>query len=99
MRITIDLRANRKSKRASSAYGVLSSQSATAREFGIDEQTCTSQQRRCRCETLTSSVNIAVFNIGNAISASVGGIALSAFGIAAITWVEVAFPLAAIGIA
>lgn len=99
MRFTIDLRANRKSERASSAYGVFSSQAATAREFGIDEQTCTSQQRRCRRETLTSSVNITVFNLGNAISASVGGIALSASGIGAISWAEAAFPLAAIGIA
>lgn len=95
----IDPRAEPKGESAHPACGVLSSQAATAREFGIDEQTCTSQRRRCRCETLTSSVNIAVFNLGNAISASVGGIALSAFGIGAITWAEAAFPLAAIGIA
>ncbi|WP_294202203.1 hypothetical protein [uncultured Sphingomonas sp.] len=36
---------------------------------------------------------------GSAISASVGSIALSAFGIGAITWAEAAFPLAVIGIA
>lgn len=95
----IDPRAEPKGESAHPAGGVLNSQAATAREFGIDEQTSTSRQRRCPCETLTSSVNIAVFNLGNAISASVGSIALSAFGIGAITWAEAAFPLAVIGIA
>lgn len=50
-------------------------------------------------ESLASSVNIAAFNLGNAIGAWVGGIALSAFGLGAITWAAAAFPLAAIGIA
>lgn len=50
-------------------------------------------------ESLASSVNIAAFNLGNAIGAWVGGIALSAFGLGAITWAAAVFPLAAIGIA
>jgi DHA1 family inner membrane transport protein len=50
-------------------------------------------------ESLASSVNIAAFNLGNAIGAWVGGLALSAFGLGAITWAAAAFPLAAIGIA
>ncbi|MBB5699196.1 MFS transporter [Sphingomonas yantingensis] len=50
-------------------------------------------------ESLASSVNIAAFNLGNAIGAWVGGIALSAFGLGAITWAAALFPLAAIGIA
>ena len=48
---------------------------------------------------MASSVKIAAFNLGNAIGAWVGGIALSAFGLGAITWAAAVFPLAAIGIA
>lgn len=50
-------------------------------------------------ESLASSVNIAAFNLGNAIGAWVGGVALSVFGLGAITWAAAVFPLAAIGIA
>ncbi len=50
-------------------------------------------------ESLASSVNIAAFNLGNAIGAWAGGAALSAIGLGAITWVAAVFPLAAIGVA
>ena len=49
-------------------------------------------------ESLASSVNIAAFNLGNAIGAWAGGAALSAIGLGAITWVAAVFPLAAIGV-
>lgn len=50
-------------------------------------------------ESLASSVNIAAFNLGNAIGAWAGGAALSAMGLGAITWAAAVFPLAAIGVA
>ncbi len=50
-------------------------------------------------ESLASSVNIAAFNLGDAIGAWAGGAALSAIGLGAITWVAAVFPLAAIGVA
>lgn len=50
-------------------------------------------------ESLASSVNIAAFNLGNAVGAWAGGAALSGIGLGAITWIAAIFPLAAIGIA
>lgn len=50
-------------------------------------------------ESLASSVNIAAFNLGNAIGAWIGGIALARIGLAAITWTAALFPLAAIAVA
>ncbi len=50
-------------------------------------------------ESLASSVNIAAFNLGNAIGAWIGGVALARIGLGAITWTAALFPLAAIAIA
>ena len=50
-------------------------------------------------ENLASSFNIAAFNLGNAIGAWAGGVALDAIGLHAVTWVAAIFPLAALGMA
>ncbi|WP_168355817.1 MFS transporter [Sphingomonas gei] len=50
-------------------------------------------------ESLASSVNIAAFNLGNAIGALAGGVALSRIGLGAVSWTAAVFPLAAIAVA
>ena len=51
-------------------------------------------------ETLASSFNIAAFNLGNALGAWVGGVAIaSRAGLPAVPWVATLLPLAALGIA
>jgi MFS transporter, DHA1 family, inner membrane transport protein len=50
-------------------------------------------------ESLVSSVNIAAFNLGNAIGACAGGMALTHFGLHAVTWTAAIFPFAAITLA
>ena len=47
-------------------------------------------------ESLASSFNIAAFNLGNAIGAWVGGVALDRLGLGAVTWAAAIFPAAAI---
>lgn len=47
-------------------------------------------------ESLASSFNIAAFNLGNAIGAWAGGAALDGFGLGAVTWTALVFPVAAI---
>jgi DHA1 family inner membrane transport protein len=50
--------------------------------------------------TLASSFNIAAFNLGNALGAWVGGVVIARGpGLAAVTWVAMALPLAAVAIA
>jgi MFS transporter, DHA1 family, inner membrane transport protein len=50
-------------------------------------------------ESLASSVNIAAFNLGNAIGAYAGGMALTHFGLHAVTWTAAFFPFTAIALA
>lgn len=50
-------------------------------------------------ESLAASVNIAAFNLGNAVGAWAGGATLTALGLDAITWVAALFPLGALGMA
>ena len=51
-------------------------------------------------ETLASSFNIAAFNLGNALGAWVGGVAIASHaGLPAVPWVATLLPLAALGIA
>jgi MFS transporter, DHA1 family, inner membrane transport protein len=50
-------------------------------------------------ESLASSFNIAAFNLGNAIGAWVGGVALDRIGLSSITWFAAIFPLCALAIA
>ena len=47
-------------------------------------------------ESLASSFNIAAFNLGNAIGAWTGGVALDRFGLWAVTWTAALFPAASI---
>lgn len=47
-------------------------------------------------ESLASSLNIAAFNLGNAIGAWAGGVALDRLGLGAISWVAAIFPAAAL---
>jgi len=50
--------------------------------------------------TLASSFNIAAFNLGNALGAWVGGVVIAhGPGLAAVTWVATALPLAAVAVA
>ena len=50
--------------------------------------------------TLASSFNIAAFNLGNALGAWVGGVVIAhGPGLAAVTWVATALPLAALAVA
>jgi DHA1 family inner membrane transport protein len=50
-------------------------------------------------ESLASSFNIGAFNLGNAIGAWAGGVALDRLGLVSLTWVAALFPLAALGVA
>jgi DHA1 family inner membrane transport protein len=50
-------------------------------------------------EGLASSFNIAAFNLGNAIGAWAGGVALDRVGLSSVTWVAAIFPLCAIAVA
>ena len=50
-------------------------------------------------ESLAASVNIAAFNLGNALGAWVGGVALVHVGLGGLTWVAAIFPSAALVIA
>ena len=50
-------------------------------------------------ESLAASVNIAAFNLGNALGAWVGGLALVHVGLGGLTWVAAIFPSAALVIA
>lgn len=50
-------------------------------------------------ESLASSFNIGAFNLGNAIGAWAAGSALDHFGIRAVTWTAVIFPVAAVFVA
>jgi DHA1 family inner membrane transport protein len=50
-------------------------------------------------ESLAASVNIAAFNLGNALGAWVGGVALVHVGLGGLTWLAAIFPAAAIVIA
>jgi DHA1 family inner membrane transport protein len=50
-------------------------------------------------ESLASSFNIAAFNLGNAIGAWAGGVALESFGLGAVTWTAAVFPAAALVVA
>ncbi|HEY4249759.1 MAG TPA: MFS transporter [Roseomonas sp.] len=50
-------------------------------------------------QSLASSFNIAAFNLGNALGAWAGGVALDAGGLHAVTWVAALFPIAALGVA
>lgn len=47
-------------------------------------------------ESLASSFNIAAFNLGNAIGAWAGGVALDRFGLGAVTWTAAFFPAVAL---
>ncbi len=49
--------------------------------------------------SLASSFNIAAFNLGNAIGAWAGGVALDGWGLSSVTWVAALFPAAALGVA
>ncbi|NPD69140.1 MFS transporter [Lichenicola cladoniae] len=59
-------------------------------------QTWVLRQTRGAAESLASSFNIAAFNLGNAIGAWIGGIALDRLGLLSLTSVAALFPLAAI---
>ncbi|MCB8876271.1 MFS transporter [Acidisoma silvae] len=50
-------------------------------------------------ESLASSFNIGAFNLGNAIGAWAGGVALDRLGLGSVTWVAALFPLAALAVA
>jgi DHA1 family inner membrane transport protein len=51
-------------------------------------------------ETLASSFNIAAFNLGNALGAWIGGLVIAgSLGLAAVTWVAMALPALAFGLA
>lgn len=50
-------------------------------------------------ESLASSFNIAAFNLGNAIGAGAGGLALDRLGLGAVTWTAALFPAAALLVA
>lgn len=50
-------------------------------------------------ESLASSINIAAFNLGNAIGAWAGGVTLSRIGLDAVPWAAALFPVAAIAVA
>lgn len=54
------------------------------------------RQTRGAAESLASSFNIAAFNLGNAIGAWIGGIALDRLGLLSLTWVAALFPLGAL---
>ena len=50
-------------------------------------------------ESLAASFNIGAFNLGNAIGAWAGGVALDRLGLTSLTWIAAIFPLAALIIA
>ena len=51
-------------------------------------------------QELASAANIAAFNLGNALGAWVGGVVIAhGPGLAAVTWVATALPLAAVAVA
>lgn len=50
-------------------------------------------------ESLASSLNIAAFNLGNAIGAWCGGIALDRMGLSSVPWVAAVFPVGALAVA
>lgn len=54
---------------------------------------------RGAAESLAGSINIAAFNLGNALGAWAGGVALDELALGAVTWIAALFPAAAIIVA
>ncbi|WP_147301270.1 MFS transporter [Calidifontibacter indicus] len=57
-------------------------------------------ERASTAPTLASAINIGAFNLGNAIAAWLGGLAISSgFGYASVNWVRALMTLAGLGLA